>query len=81
MKDEEVWTDEEDEDEDFGEDEENVYQDLCSFKSSNAKKLQEELKLEVKEKRDFCLKEIVESEGKYVQVLEQLKVQSIMKKK
>ena len=52
-----------------------IYEDLCSFKnSSSSRRMQKELANFVpKEKRDYCIKELVETEGNYVDVLNMLR--------
>ncbi len=55
------------------EQEEDIYEDLCSFKSSSSRRLQRELNFQPKEKRDYCVKELVETEGNYVDVLNMLR--------
>ncbi len=53
--------------------EEDIYEDLCSFKSSTSRRMQQELNFQPKEKRDYCVKELVETEGNYVDVLNMLR--------
>ncbi len=55
------------------EQEEDIYEDLCSFKSSSSRRMQRELNFQPKEKRDYCVKELVETEGNYVDVLNMLR--------
>ena len=38
------------------EQEEDIYEDLCSFKSSSSRRMQRELSFQPKEKRDHCIK-------------------------
>jgi len=53
--------------------EEDIYEDLCSFNSQN-KLLQNEIhNLQPKEKRDFIIKELIETEANYVEVLNMLR--------
>jgi len=53
--------------------EEDIYEDLCSFNSQN-KQLQSEIhSLQPKEKRDFIIKELLETEANYVEVLNMLR--------
>jgi len=53
--------------------EEDIYEDLCSFNSQN-KILQNEIHaLQPKEKRDFIIKELIETEANYVEVLNMLR--------
>ena len=52
---------------------EDIYEDLCSFKSSSSRRMQKELNFQPKEKRDYCIKELVETEGNYVDVLNMLR--------
>ena len=53
--------------------EEDIYEDLCSFNSEN-KLLQNEIHLiQPKEKRDFIVKELIETEANYVEVLNMLR--------
>ena len=51
--------------------EEDIYEDLCAFKKdgSQEKNLSEFVP---KEKREYCLKELVETEAKYLEVLNML---------
>ncbi|XP_040582225.1 protein vav isoform X3 [Lepeophtheirus salmonis] len=50
--------------------EEGIYQDLCSLQSL---KIRAELNIQPKEKRDYCIKEIIETESNYVDVLNMLR--------
>jgi len=53
--------------------EEDIYEDLCSFNSQN-KLLQNEIQaLQPKEKRDYIVKELIETEFNYVEVLNMLR--------
>jgi len=52
--------------------EEDIYEDLCAFKKDDSSKLDCE-KFVPKEKRDYCLKELLETEAKYVEVLQMLR--------
>ena len=53
--------------------EEDIYEDLCSFNLEN-KLLQNEIHLiQPKEKRDFIVKELIETEASYVEVLNMLR--------
>ena len=53
--------------------EEDIYEDLCSFNSQN-KQLQDEIQsVQPKEKRDFIVKELIETEANYVEVLNMLR--------
>ena len=52
--------------------EEDIYEDLCSFNSKNSVK-QNETFLQPKEKRDFIIKELIETEANYVEVLNMLR--------
>ena len=48
-----------------------IYEDLCAFKKDESSKLVCEFVPQ--EKRDYCLKELVETEAKYLEVLNMLK--------
>lgn len=64
--------------------EEAIYEDLCSLKSPSSRQMQKELNLQPKDKREHCIKELVETEGKYVDVLNMLRkhfVKSVTKMK
>ena len=51
-----------------------IYEDLCSFKSkSSSLLLQQQLNFQPKEKRDWVIKELIETEGSYVDVLNMLR--------
>ena len=50
-----------------------IYEDLCSFKSRSSSVLQQQLNFQPKEKRDYCIKELIETEGSYVDVLNMLR--------
>ena len=51
-----------------------IYEDLCSFKSkSSSVLLQQQLNFQPKEKRDWVIKELIETEGSYVDVLNMLR--------
>lgn len=52
--------------------EEDIYEDLCSFNSKNSLQHNETL-LQPKEKRDFIIKELIETEANYVEVLNMLR--------
>lgn len=58
-----------------GQEEEDIYEDLCYFKNTDAQApLQKELKdFQPKEKRDHCIKELVETEQNYVNALNMLR--------
>ena len=65
--------------------EEDIYEDLCSFKEgqgSHGDGINSSLPLphlaKPKEKRDFCIKELIETEANYVDVLNMLKKNFIM---
>jgi len=53
--------------------EEDIYEDLCSFNSRNKQLHSEIQSLQPKEKRDFILKELLETESNYVDVLNMLR--------
>jgi len=53
--------------------EEDIYEDLCSFNSRNKQLHSEIQSLQPKEKRDFILKELLETESNYVEVLNMLR--------
>ena len=56
------------------EQEEVIYEDLCSFKSkSSSLILQQQLNFQPKEQRDWVIKELIETEGSYVDVLNMLR--------
>jgi guanine nucleotide exchange factor VAV len=55
------------------EQEEVIYEDLCSFKSKSSARLQQQLNFVPKEKRDYCVRELFETEGSYVDVLNMLR--------
>lgn len=59
------------------EQEEVIYEDLCNFKRLNFGRMQRELNFVPKEKRDYCIKELVETEGNYVDVLNMLRQEFI----
>ena len=50
---------------------EDIYEDLCAFKKDESSKLVCEFIPQ--EKREYCLKELVETEAKYLEVLNMLK--------
>eukprot|EP00096_Caligus_rogercresseyi_P015951 TRINITY_DN845_c0_g1_i12.p1 TRINITY_DN845_c0_g1~~TRINITY_DN845_c0_g1_i12.p1 ORF type:complete len:887 (+),score=303.30 TRINITY_DN845_c0_g1_i12:1138-3798(+) len=50
--------------------EEGIYQDLCSLQSLQ---IRAELNIQPKERRDYCIKEIIETESNYVDVLNMLR--------
>ena len=50
--------------------EEDIYEDLCSFNGRGSKKLQSDVhNFQPKEKRDYILKELLETEFNYVEVI------------
>jgi len=54
--------------------EEDIYEDLCSFNGRGSKKLQSDVhNFQPKEKRDYILKELLETEFNYVEVLNMLR--------
>ena len=53
--------------------EEDIYEDLCAFNSRNKQLHSEIQSLQPKEKRDFILKELLETESNYVEVLNMLR--------
>ena len=50
-----------------------IYEDLCSFKSKGSSILQQQLNFQPKEQRDWVIKELIETEGSYVDVLNMLR--------
>jgi len=54
--------------------EEDIYEDLCSFNSRGSKKLQTDIQnFQPTEKRDYILKELLETESNFVEVLNMLR--------
>ena len=53
--------------------EEDIYEDLCAFNSRNKQLHTEIQSMQPKEKRDFILKELLETESNYVEVLNMLR--------
>jgi len=57
----------------LGEKEEDIYEDLCSFNSTNRQLLNQIQSIQPVEKRDYILKELLETESNYVDVLNMLR--------